>query len=98
MIDVSPRLHSDLPIPPGEVLEEELDARGMTRRDLAARLDRPSGHIDDIVGAIVPISPETAVGLERVLGIDAEFWMNLEAEYGIAMARIRDRDALQRDA
>ncbi len=86
--------YSDLPIPPGEILEEELAARGMTQRELAARLGRPAQVVNEIVKAKKAITPETALGLERVLGIDARFWVNLEANYRLTIARKQQEEAL----
>ena len=88
------RTFSDMPIPPGEVLEEELEARGMTQKELAARLDRPAQVINEIIKAKKAITPETAIGLEKALGIDAYFWTNLEGDYRMTLARNRDRDML----
>ena len=89
------RVFSDLPIPPGEVLAEEIAARGMTQRELAARLDRPTQVINEIIRGKKAITPDTAIGLCRVLdGIDADFWTGLEARYQMALARERDRNAL----
>ncbi len=84
----NPRVLSDMPIPPGEVLAEELEARGMTQKELAARLGRPAQAINEIIKAKKAITPETAIGLEQVLGIDAQFWTNLEADYRLTLARI----------
>ena len=90
----SPRAYSDLPVPPGEVLEEELEVRGMTQKELAARLDRPAQAINEIVKAKKAITPDTAIGLEKVLGIPAHFWNNLEADYRMTLARNREKDML----
>ena len=87
-------MFSDMPIPPGETLQEELEARGMTRKELAARLNRPAQVVNDIIGGKKAISRDTAIGLEKVLGIDAQFWTNLEANYRVVLAMNRDRDAL----
>ena len=81
------RTLSDLPIPPGEVLEEELEARGMTQKELAARLGRPAQAINEIVKAKKAITPDTAIMLEKALGIDAQFWANLEIDYRMTLAR-----------
>ncbi len=89
-----PRTYSDMAIPPGEVLEEELEARGMTQKELAARLGRPAQAINEIIKAKKSITPETAIGLGRVLGIDAQFWSNLEADYRMTLARIKERSTL----
>ena len=94
MATSSPRAYSDLPIPPGEILEEELEARGMTQKELAARLGRPAQAINEIIRAKKAITPETAIGLGRVLGIDAQFWTNLEATYRMTLARQREQEML----
>ena len=88
-----PRVWSDLPIPPGEILAEELAARGMTRKELAAQLGRPAQAVDEIIRAEKAITPDTARGLEKVLGIAADFWLNLESTYRLTLARNRERES-----
>lgn len=85
---------SDLAIPPGEFLEEELAAIGMTQQDLANRSGRPIQVINEIVRGKKAITQDTAIGLERVLGIPAHLWVNLESEYQLTLARIREREDL----
>ena len=85
---------SDLPIPPGDVLEEELEVRGMTQKELAARLGRPPQAVNEIIKGKKAITPDTAIGLEKVLGIEAKFWTGLEADYRMVLARNREREAL----
>ena len=94
MTTSSPRAYSDLPIPPGEILEEELSARGMTQKELAARLGRPPQAINEIIRAKKSITPETAIGLGQVLGIDAQFWTNLEVNYRMTLARQQEEHML----
>ena len=83
----TPFVLSDLPIPPGEILEEELEARGMTRKELAARMAADARTIDEIIGGEKAIDPETAVKLASALGIGAHYWAGLEADYAAASAR-----------
>lgn len=83
----TPFVLSDLPIPPGEILAEELEARGMTRRDLAIRMSADPRIIDEIIGGERAIAPETAVKLANALGIGAHYWLGLEADYRAALAR-----------
>ncbi|MCY4107732.1 MAG: HigA family addiction module antitoxin [Chloroflexi bacterium] len=89
------RVLSDMPIPPGEILEEELEARGMTQKELAARLGRPAQAINEIIKAKKAITPHTAIGLGKVLGISPQFWMTLEADYRMALEMNREREALK---
>lgn len=66
----------------------------MTQRELAARMDRPPQAINEIINAKKAITPETAIGLENVLGVSATFWLNLEASYQLTVARNRERETL----
>ena len=88
------RVHSDLPIPPGEVLEEEIEARGMTQKELAARLGKPAQAVNEIIKGKKAITPDTAIGLGKVLGISPHFWSTLEADYRMTLARNREREAI----
>lgn len=81
------RVESDVAIPPGELLAEELEARGMTQRDLAMRMGRPPKVISEIVRGRKAITPRTAIEIEEALGIAATIWVGLEAQYRLALAR-----------
>lgn len=73
--------------PPGETLAEVLDDRGMSQAELAQRMGRPKKTISEIVNGKAEITPETAIQLERVLGIPAAFWNNFESNYRGHLAR-----------
>ncbi|MCY4437547.1 MAG: HigA family addiction module antitoxin [Chloroflexi bacterium] len=88
------RVYSDMPIPPGEVLEEEIEARGMTQKELAARLGKPAQAVNEIIKGKKAITPDTAIGLGKVLGISPHFWSTLEADYRMTLARNREREAI----
>jgi HTH-type transcriptional regulator/antitoxin HigA len=80
-------IESDLPIPPGATLQQELEARGMTQKDLAARMGRPPQVISGICRGKKAITPETALELEKVLAVPAHIWLGLETEYQLTIAR-----------
>ena len=82
-------LESDAIIWPGEFLAEELEARGMSQRDLAAKMGRPQQAINEIIRGKKALTAETSVELERVLGIPAYLWLRMEARYRLALARRR---------
>ena len=69
-----------------------MKARGMSQKELAARMQRPLQLINEIIKAKKSITPETAIGLEKALGIDAHFWSNLKSSYRLALARNRDKE------
>lgn len=85
----SGEFQSDLPVPPGDLLGEEIDARGMTRRQFAAALGVSPQSMGDLVRGRRAVTAETALELERVLGISAVFWLRLEASYRLALAKQR---------
>jgi HTH-type transcriptional regulator / antitoxin HigA len=92
--NVADQVRSDLPIPPGELLAEELDAVAMTQQELAKRTGRPVQAINEIVRGKKQMTHETALELEKVLGIPAHIWSDLESQYQSALARQRDNEEL----
>lgn len=69
------------PIPPGEILREELDARGWTQGDFAEITGKPIQAINEIITGKKAITPETALLLSEAIGTSPEFWLNLESAY-----------------
>lgn len=74
------------PVHPGRTLAAELSARGLTANALALKLRVPSNRLSDIVRGNRAISPETALRLGRYFGTGAQFWMNLQVNYDLALA------------
>jgi HTH-type transcriptional regulator/antitoxin HigA len=83
--------------PPGETLQEVLDERSMTQADLAGRLGRPRKTVNEIIKGKAPITPETALQLERVLGVSASFWNVRESHYQEYLARKKEERRLARE-
>ncbi len=73
------------PIPPGEILKEELDARGWTQGDFAEITGKPLQAINAIIAGKKAITPETAILFSEALGTSPEFWLNLESAYRLDM-------------
>lgn len=83
--------------PPGFTLGEALSERGMTQVDLEQRVGLSRKHIKQIIDGKAPITPETALKLERVLGIPARLWNNLEQNYRDFLAREAEAEALAKE-
>lgn len=81
------RYEPDYAVAPGETLQETLDALGMTQVELAERTGLSAKTVNLIVKGTAPITPVTALQLERVLGVPAGFWNNREVQYREALAR-----------
>ena len=85
----------DWAVPPGAVLLEALEERSMTQAELARRMGRPQKTINEIVKAKAAVTPDTAIQLERALGVSAQFWNGLETNYRAQIARRKAIDELQ---
>jgi HTH-type transcriptional regulator/antitoxin HigA len=81
--------------PPGKTLEEFIEARDLSARELARRCGRSAKLVVEIIAGKAPIEPETAMQLERVLGMDASVWLNMEAAYRLHLARAEEADLLK---
>lgn len=84
----------DYAIPPGEILEETLEARGLTKAEFAERCGRPAKTISEIIAGKAAITPETAIQFERVLGVAARLWTNLEVQYRLRLAESAESEKL----
>lgn len=85
----------DYAVPPGQTLQETIDALGIDQRELAARAGLSAKHINLVIKGTAPITHDTAIRLERVTGVPARTWNNLEANYREQLARLEERDKLQ---
>ena len=81
-------------IHPGELLAEEIEARGMTQRELALAMGRPPQLISEIVRGRRGIAAETALQLEAALGTAAHIWVGLDADYRLALAQRQSRSGV----
>ncbi|ABL65965.1 HigA family addiction module antitoxin [Chlorobium phaeobacteroides] len=79
---------------PGDTLAEHLEYTGMTQAELAERMGRPKKTINEIIQGKAQITPETALQLERVVSIPADFWMELERRYRLRLAEIDEAETL----
>src|SRR5581483_10249894 len=75
---------------PGETLEEILGERGMSQAELADRTGRPKKTVNEIIKGKAAITHETAIQLDRVLGVPAAFWMAREQNYRESLARAEE--------
>jgi HTH-type transcriptional regulator/antitoxin HigA len=72
---------------PGEVLAEELEARHIGRSAFAMKIGVYPSHFSDILKGKRRLTASVALKLERELGISAEFWVGLQADYELATER-----------
>ena len=82
---------------PGRLLKRKLAARALSANRLAIDLGVPSGRITDILNGRRSISADTAVRLGRYFGNNAQFWLDLQSQYDIAVIeRVRGPEISRR--
>ena len=90
---MAPRLHSDLPIPPGEYLAEVIDELGVTKTELAAQLTLSAVELDALLTGNLPLTAPLAAQLEKATGVPANIWLGMEAEYRLARSGVDNRES-----
>ncbi|PKQ29473.1 MAG: XRE family transcriptional regulator [Actinobacteria bacterium HGW-Actinobacteria-10] len=83
----------DVPVPPGDTIREMLEARGIPQSDFALRLGKSEKFVSQLINGKATLSHETALELEKVLGVSSAFWNNAEATYRDLLARQRTKEA-----
>jgi HTH-type transcriptional regulator/antitoxin HigA len=84
----------DYAIHPGMLLEQELEHRELSQADFARRIARTPKLVSEIISGKNPIEPETAIQFERVLGIGADVWLRMEADFRLYQARAAEKEEL----
>lgn len=79
--------------PPGATLRELMEERDWKQRELAHRLGRPVQAVNEILAGKKEITEDTALELERVLEVPAQFWLAREAQFREHLARRRSAEA-----
>ena len=83
---------------PAEHIKCELQARGMSKKELASRMEIQQSNVSRLLRGETPITLRTAEKLERAFDIDKQFWLNLQARYNEDTAAIESRNELEEKA
>ncbi len=71
---------------PGEILKGELEELGVSQAAFAREIRVPANRISQIVSGKRSISGDTALRLGHWFGMEPQFWMNLQAQFDLAVA------------
>ena len=84
-------------VAPGEFLQEwiEEEGRGITQAELALRLGVSRKLVNEILNGKAPITPETALKLDRVTSIPSSAWLLYEAQYRDDLTRLNDEQHVE---
>ncbi len=80
---------------PGDSILETIESLKMSQAELSERMGKTPSKISDIISGKEPITINTALQLEKVLGVDAKFWLNRELLYREKLSRIEQEEALE---
>lgn len=69
------------PTHPGEILMEELECKGITQTKLAHEIGIKVSLLNELINGKRDFTIEYAMMIEAAIGIDADFWINLQTTY-----------------
>ena len=75
------------PTHPGEVLKDEIDARGITQRQLAESVGLTYSVVNEILNGRRSLTAKTALMFEAALDIPADALMYLQMKYNMQTTR-----------
>lgn len=85
-----------IPIHPGEVLAEDLEALDMSASELARQLKVPANRVTEILNGQRAITGDTALRLAHFFGTSAQFWLNLQSLYELRIAEEKAGTAIKK--
>lgn len=71
----------------GEIIKEEIEARGISQKALAESLGVSYTMLNEILNTKRSVSSEFALLIEAALGISAEMLMGIQLRYNLQRAR-----------
>ncbi|MDE2844712.1 MAG: HigA family addiction module antitoxin [Chloroflexota bacterium] len=71
---------------PGEILKGELEERGVSPASFARQIDVPANRISQILAGKRSVTGYTALRFGHWFGMDPQSWLNLQAQYDLALA------------
>lgn len=79
------------PTHPGEVLRDEIESRGITQTKLANEIGVRVSLLNELINGKRNFTIEYAMMIEAALGIDADFWIRMQANYDRKMANLNKK-------
>jgi addiction module HigA family antidote len=92
---IANNMTSSMLIHPGEMIKDEIVARGITQKELAQQMGVSYTVFNEILNGKRPVTTELALLLEAALGTDANIWIGLQAEYNMQKAK-QDKTFMKR--
>ena len=71
---------------PGEILKDELEEKGVSPASFSRQIDVPANRISQILAGKRAVTGDSALRFGHWFGMDPQFWLNLQAQYELALA------------
>ena len=81
---------------PGEILKDELDGLDITPTEFARQIDVPPNRVSQIIAGKRAITGDTALRFGHWFGTEPQFWLNLQAQFDLAVADREIGSAIRR--
>lgn len=78
---IANNMTSSMLIHPGEMIKDEIEARGLSQKKLSEMTGISATVVNEILNGKRSVSAEYALLFEAALGIDADIWMGLQTDY-----------------
>ena len=93
--EIANNMTSSMLIHPGEMIKDEIIARGITQKELAKQMGVSYTVFNEILNGKRPVTTEYALLLEAALGPNASIWIGLQADYNMQKAK-QDKSFMKR--
>jgi antitoxin HigA-1 len=86
-------ISTDVSLHPGEILQMELEARGLKKGVVAEQLGLNPGNFSELLHGRRHVSAALALKLENLFGISAEYWMRIQVYHDLFVERAKSGKA-----
>jgi addiction module HigA family antidote len=86
---------SSMLIHPGEMIKDEIAARGISQKELAKQMGVSYTVFNEILNGKRPVTTEYALLLEAALGTSANIWIGLQTDYNLQKMK-QDKSFMKR--
>ena len=84
---IANNLNTSAAIHTGEMIKDEIEYRGISQKALAKEIGISASILNEVLNGKRAINTEYALLLEAALGIEADLWLRLQADYNKQIAK-----------
>lgn len=85
-------------IPVGSTIKDMLADKGYSQKEFAKEMGIQPSHFNELINGKRKVTPEIAMCLEKLLGIKATTWLNMQAQYDCNLLALQERNIKEQEA